>query len=75
MATPKRRDLPFWGVRRLLLGYELTSTHLARATGMSESTAARRLANPGDLTLSELRRVCRNAGVPADELREAIKFV
>ena len=74
MPAPKTVDPPFWSVRRLLLGYELTPKYLAKACRISEQTAARRLANPGELTLNELRRVCRNAGIPADEIREAIKF-
>jgi hypothetical protein len=74
MPRLKQTDPPFWDVRRLLLGYELTGQSLSRATGMSESTAARRLANPGDLTLTELRRICRNGGIPAERIREAIKF-
>ena len=74
MPRLKHPDPPFWDVRRLLLGYELTAVHLAKAAGISESTAARRLANPGDLTLTELKRICRNGGVPADRIREAIQF-
>lgn len=74
MPRLKTPEPLFWDVRRLLLGYELNAPTLSRATGMSESTAARRLANPGDLTLNELRRICRNGGVPADRMREAIKF-
>jgi hypothetical protein len=74
MPRLKHPDPPFWDVRRLLLGYELSAVHLAKAAGISESTAARRLANPGDLTLTELKRICRNGGVPADRIREAIQF-
>lgn len=74
MPRLKHPDPPFWDVRRLLLGYELSAVHLARAAGISESTAARRLANPGDLTLTELKRICRNGGIPADRIREAIQF-
>lgn len=74
MPRLKSPDPPFWDIRRLLLGYELSAVHLARAAGISESTAARRLANPGDLTLTELKRICRNGGVPADRIREAIQF-
>ena len=74
MPRLKHPDPPFWDVRRLLLGYELSAVHLAKAAGISESTAARRLANPGDLTLTELKRICRNGGVPAERIREAIQF-
>lgn len=70
----KRKEPPFWDVRRLLLGYELTAPYLAKVAGFSERTAARRLANPGNLTLNELRRICRYGNIPADKLREAIKF-
>jgi hypothetical protein len=74
MPRLKQPDRTFPDMRRLLLGYELTAPYLSKAAGISESTAARRLANPGDLTLTELRRICRNGGIPADRIREAIKF-
>jgi hypothetical protein len=74
MPRLKQPDRTFQDMRRLLLGYELRAPLLSKAAGISESTAARRLANPGDLTLAELRRICRNGGIPADRIREAIKF-
>ena len=74
MPRLKQPDRTFPDMRRLLLGYELRAPLLSKAAGISESTAARRLANPGDLTLTELRRICRNGGIPADRIREAIKF-
>ena len=74
MPRLKQPERPFMDIRRLLLGYELSAVHLAKAAGISESTAARRLANPGDLTLAELRRICRNGGIPAERIREAIQF-
>lgn len=74
MPRLKQPDRTFQDMRRLLLGYELRAPLLASAAGISESTAARRLANPGDLTLTELRRICRNGGIPAERIREAIKF-
>lgn len=74
MPRLKQPDRTFQDMRRLLLGYELRAPLLSKAAGISESTAARRLANPGDLTLTELRRICRNGGIPADRIREAIKF-
>ena len=74
MPRLKQPDRPFPDMRRLLLGYELRAPMLSKAAGISESTAARRLANPGDITLTELRRICRNGGIPAERIREAIKF-
>lgn len=74
MPRLKQPDRPFQDIRRLLLGYELSAVRLAKAAGISESTAQRRLANPGDLTLTELKRICRNGGIPADRIREAIQF-
>ena len=74
MPRLKQPERPFMDIRRLLLGYELNSVRLARAAGISESTAQRRLANPGDLTLAELKRICRNGGIPAERIREAIQF-
>lgn len=70
----KRADPPFADVRRLLLGYEFDGPSLGLIIGASKSTGNRRLQNPGDLTLSELRMICRNGNIPADRIRDAIKF-
>ena len=67
-------DKPFAEMERLLRGYKMTGSRLARAIGRSEQTARERLIRPGALTLSELQMICKNGHIPADEIREAIKF-
>ena len=66
--------VPFDDVRKLLKGYGLTGSRLARIIGKCESTARQRLISPGSLTLYELELICKAGHVPADELRGAIKF-
>ena len=65
---------PFGEVGRLLRGYDLSAAALAGLLGVSEPTARRRLREPESFTLSELRKIARGTDVPADEIREAIKF-
>ena len=40
----------------------------------SRPTAASRLRHPGDLTVDELTRLGKSAGIPIDELRAAISY-
>lgn len=74
MPRLKVSDPPFSRMRRLLLGYELDGPRMGEAIGASPKTGKSRLDHPGDLTLEELRRICRHCGIPADEIREAITF-
>ena len=74
MTKKERKTDPYDKVRRLLRGYGVDSPHLARAIGCCEETARIRLKEPARLTLHELRRICLDCGVPADELRDAISF-
>lgn len=74
MPRLKERPKPFAEVRRLLLGYEMDGPKMARAMDRCETTGKRRLDHPEELTLGELGRICRNTGIPADEIRAAIKF-
>lgn len=73
MPFLKRND-PYAELRRLLKGYGMSGSRLARTIGKCENTARERLACPGRLTLDEIGMICRNGHIPADELREAIKF-
>ena len=65
---------PYEDLQILLRGYGLTGSTLARVIGKSEGTARSRLTSPGTLTVSELAMIVKNGHVPADKLREAIKF-
>ena len=59
---------------RLLMGYGLDSVALASVLGCSRPTAKGRLQDPGRLTLAELRDICVRGGVPADEIRQAVRL-
>ncbi len=65
---------PFTEIRRLLKGYEFDGPKLAYVIGVSEPTARKRLKNPEEFTLGELRKIIRGSDVTADEIREALKF-
>jgi len=67
-------DKPFAEMERLLRGYGLTTSRFARVLGKCEATARYKLRNPGYLTLYDLQRVCREAHIPAEEIRGAVKF-
>jgi len=75
MPKLKEPKKPFEEIVRLLKAYDLGSYRkLADVIYRSDYTAGSRLRNPGDLTLSELAMICKNGHIPADEIREAIKF-
>lgn len=70
MARTKPRE----PMTRLLMGYGLDSVTLASVLGCSRPTAKGRLQDPGRLTLAELRDICIRGGVPADEIRQAVRL-
>lgn len=60
-------------MRRLLNAYELNNGNkLAAVLGVSRATAYKRVQNPNDLTLYELRRLTTHGHIPVDEVRAAI---
>ena len=69
---PRRNEVPFAKVKRLLVGYGLNGPALAKVLDCSAPTARARLASPGDFTLAELELVSRRGHVPFDEIRAAI---
>jgi len=74
MPKLKEKKQPFEAVARLIKGYGLTGYALADVMYCSEYTARERLRHPERLTLEELGFICKNGHIPADEIREAIKF-
>ena len=74
MPKLKTREEPFADVSRLLKGYDMTGVRLAGVLGKSEFTARQRIKFPADLTLGELDLICKRGHIPAEKLREAIKF-
>ena len=70
----KKREPPFAEVARLIKGYELTSCKLAKILGCVDSTAWIKLNEPDRFTLGDLKLICISGGVPADEIKAAIKF-
>lgn len=69
-----KNNEPYAELRRLLKGYGMTGSKLARVIGKCESTARDRLDRPYSLTIRELELICKVGHVPAEELKGAIKF-
>lgn len=67
------KDIPFVNVRRLLLGYDVTTSNLARILGCSYNTAKTRMNHPSTFSLAELEQVSLKGHVPMDEIRNAIR--
>lgn len=64
---------PFEEVARLIRGY-MQAPKMAEAIGCTEPTARKKLDDPGRITLADLRALQRKGHIPAEEIREAIKF-
>lgn len=65
----------FDDLRRLLKAYDLSDGYaLGRVLGCSGPTARSRIKDPSRLTLGEICSICVRGGVPADKIRDAIKF-
>lgn len=64
---------PFALMSGVLSAYGINRERLAEIIGKNKDTAQRRLRNPETFTLKEIAAI-NAAGVPADELRECIKF-
>jgi len=75
MPKLKEPAKPFEDLVRLLKAYDIGSYRkLADVIFTSDYTAGSRMRNPGDFTLDELAMICKNGHVPAEKIREAIKF-
>lgn len=69
---PKLKDRTD-AMRRLLNAYELNNgTRLAPVIGCSRATAYKRVKDPGELTLDELRRLSTRGHIPIEEVRAAL---
>lgn len=64
---------PFVLLPAVLKSYGITSERLGEIIGRNSDTAQRRLKNPENFTLKELAAL-NKAGIPADDIRECIKF-
>ncbi len=73
MPYVKKPEQPFAKMTRLLRGYGLTATELAKLLGCSYPTGQKRLNQPESMTLGELDQISRRAHIPIEELREAIQ--
>ena len=74
MELPRiKHSEAFEPMRRLIRGYGLNGTKLAKVLNVSEQTARSRIREPERLTLGDLERLNRMGGIPLDEIRAAIR--
>ena len=73
-ALKKQKQVPFAPTMRLFRGYGLNCNSLAVILDCCPATASKKLNNPELLTLADLKRISRIGGVPADEIRNSLKF-
>ena len=73
MPYIKTPEKPFARVARLLRGYG-TPPVIAEKIKASPQTMRRRLDNPADLTLGELRTISMNMHIPKEEIIAAITW-
>ena len=57
---------------RLLRSYKFNGTSLGRLLGVSHGTGQKKLTDPDNLTIGDLRRISKAGHIPMDELRGAI---
>lgn len=57
---------------KLLRSYGLNGVGLADVLNACPTTGAKRMQNPGTLTLDEIRRLNSHGHIPIDEIRQAI---
>ena len=62
------------GLKRLLRGYGLTPARMMAVLNVSENTARKYANDPGLLKLDQITLIARRQHIPAEELREAMKF-
>ena len=60
--------------RRLLRAYGVEGERLAKVLGCCPHTARARMKEPGTMTYNEMRCLCIGYGIPADEIRGALRF-
>lgn len=60
-----------WGE---LMARGITVDELALRTKIGRGVLYRRLKSPGDFTVKELCRICRNLSIPIETLRDTIKY-
>lgn len=74
MPRLKKADPPFADFGFLLHGYRFNGPKLGAILGVTKTTALKRINHPELFTLADLRLICRVGGIPADRIREALKF-
>lgn len=74
MPYKKPPTVPFVDVQYLICGRKITQAALAEMLGCSRVTAKKKLDSPQYFTLGDLGKICRSAHIPAEDIRESIKF-
>lgn len=59
-------------MQMLLRGYQINGANLAKAIGVAEATARKKLNDTSRLTIGDLRKIHRAFGIPCDKIRERV---
>lgn len=59
-------------MQMLLRGYQINGANLAKAIGVAEATARKKLNDTSRLTIGDLRKIHKAFGIPCDEIRERV---
>lgn len=73
MPYIKKQEKPFDAMSRLIKGY-FSSTELPGILMCCYNTAKRRVENPENITLGELKLLCQRGHISKEELLGAIKW-
>ena len=69
-----RSSVPFIAVSRLIKGYESNQSKLAEILGCCRETLRKKLSQPEQFTLGDLKKISQAVQIPIEEVREAIKL-
>lgn len=69
-----RKEVDFIRMSRLIKGYASNGAQLAKVLDVSGPTGKRRLDNPEELTLADLKKISQRLHIPVDDLRAAIQW-
>lgn len=66
--------VPFFEIRKVLLGYEVNAPLISSVIHCSEKTARKKLRNPEFFTLADIALLSRFCHIPIEEFRDGIKL-
>lgn len=74
MPYIKPREPDYIKVKRIIAGYGINAPRLAEMIEVTPPTARKRLAEPEQFTLADLKKISQRGHIPFEELRDAIQW-